>query len=192
MKMLFKAEILTIICIYIATCIPIAKQRFGKHIPAKITHATEGRLLLDNGAANTPSQEQRKRRFLSVRLEVIQGRSHADRIGIGSSSGDGSRRWLRRNGKEGTRLCQENVMCELKWEWACDKSVARIRLVKTENPSVRVSVNCKVCNQCWRCVACSSELCECIRCNKSNYKSPLDVLIYTECPRRKGQYGGKS
>jgi hypothetical protein len=49
MEMLFKARILTII--------PIVRQRLGKHIPAKRTHATERRLLLGNGAVNTLSQE---------------------------------------------------------------------------------------------------------------------------------------
>jgi hypothetical protein len=35
----------------IVTCIPIARQRVGKHFPT--THATIGRLLLGNGAVNT-------------------------------------------------------------------------------------------------------------------------------------------
>jgi hypothetical protein len=39
---------------------------------------------------------------------------------------------------------QEDFMCELTWEWDCDKSVARIRLVKTENTSAWVTVN-------WKC-----------------------------------------
>jgi hypothetical protein len=38
---------------YIVTCIPIASQRFRKHIPAKDTHAIEGHPLLGNGPANT-------------------------------------------------------------------------------------------------------------------------------------------
>jgi hypothetical protein len=33
---------------------------------------------------------------------------------IGSSSGDGSRRRLRRNGKKGVRLWKEDFMCHLK------------------------------------------------------------------------------
>jgi hypothetical protein len=36
----------------IVTCITIARQRVGKHIPAKHAHATIGRLLLGNGAVN--------------------------------------------------------------------------------------------------------------------------------------------
>jgi hypothetical protein len=46
---------------------------------------------------------------------------------------------------ERTRLFQEDIMCELKLQWDCDKSVARIRLVMTENPSVCATVNWKVC-----------------------------------------------
>jgi hypothetical protein len=36
-------------------------------------------------------------------------------------------------------------MCHLKFQCDCYKSVARIRLLKTENPSVCATVNCKVC-----------------------------------------------
>jgi hypothetical protein len=50
--------------------------------------------------------------------------------------GDGSGRWLRRNGKKWIRLCKEDSVCDLKLQWDCYKSVARIRLVKTENPIV--------------------------------------------------------
>jgi hypothetical protein len=39
--------------------IPIARQRLGKHIPAKRTRATEGRSLLGNGPENISPQQQR-------------------------------------------------------------------------------------------------------------------------------------
>jgi hypothetical protein len=50
----FVTYLLTLPRIIIVTCIPIARQRLGKHIPAKRTHATEGRPLLGNGPVNTP------------------------------------------------------------------------------------------------------------------------------------------
>jgi hypothetical protein len=40
--------------IYIMTCIPIASQRLGKHIPAKRMRATEEYPLLSNGPLDTP------------------------------------------------------------------------------------------------------------------------------------------
>jgi hypothetical protein len=49
------------------------------------------------------------------------------------------------NGKERIRRCKEDFMCDWKWQWDCYKSVAMIRLVKTENPSEYVTVNCEVC-----------------------------------------------
>jgi hypothetical protein len=52
--------------------------------------------------------------------------------------------WLKK-GKKGIRLCQEDYMCELKWQRDCIKPVSRIGLVKTENPSARVTVNWNVC-----------------------------------------------
>jgi hypothetical protein len=41
------------LCQYIVTCIPIARQRLGIHIPKKRTRATEGSPLLGNGPVNT-------------------------------------------------------------------------------------------------------------------------------------------
>jgi hypothetical protein len=50
-----------------------------------------------------------------------------------------------RNGKKGIILCQEDFVCGLKLRRDCDESVARIRLMKTENPSACGMVNYKVC-----------------------------------------------
>jgi hypothetical protein len=56
------------------------------------------------------------------------------------------RNWqLQMNGKKGIRLWKEDFMGDFKLQWDCDKSVARIRLVKAENPSACVTVNSKVC-----------------------------------------------
>jgi hypothetical protein len=41
-------------CHYNVTYVPIARQRLGKHIPAKHMYATEGCPLLGNGPVNMP------------------------------------------------------------------------------------------------------------------------------------------
>jgi hypothetical protein len=46
--------------IIIVRCIPIARQRVAKHIPATHAHATIGRLLLGNGAVNTAFNNRRR------------------------------------------------------------------------------------------------------------------------------------
>jgi hypothetical protein len=79
-----------------------------------------------------------------------------------------------RNGKKGIRLCQEDFTCDLKWQWDCDKSVARIRLVKAENPNVCVT-NWKVCR-----ILPVVPSCECIRFNKSNH--PIQNPTYISHP----------
>jgi hypothetical protein len=54
-------------------------------------------------------------------------------------------RQLQNNGMKGISLWKEDFMCDLKWQWDCYKSVAWMRLVKTENTSACVTVNCKLC-----------------------------------------------
>jgi hypothetical protein len=132
----------------IATCIPSARQRLGKHIPAW-ANASKNR---------TSIARQRSSKYASLSTEAVYSLGSVQNgykglfdstehllSRIEWSSGEGSRRWLRRNGKKGTRRCKENFICDLKWQWNCDKSVARIRLVKTENPSACATVNWKVC-----------------------------------------------
>jgi hypothetical protein len=41
--------------------------------------------------------------------------------------------------------CNFKTSCMLQLQWDCYKSVARIRLVKTEDTYMRVTVNCKIC-----------------------------------------------
>jgi hypothetical protein len=55
---------------YIVTCIPIARQRVGKHILATNEHATIGRLLLSYSAVNRLRQQYRLC-FRSVRAEWL-------------------------------------------------------------------------------------------------------------------------
>jgi hypothetical protein len=50
-----------------------------------------------------------------------------------------------KNGKKRIRQCKEDFMCDLKLQRNGYKSVIRIRLVMTENPSACVTVKCKVC-----------------------------------------------
>jgi hypothetical protein len=52
---------------------------------------------------------------------------------------------LQNSGKKGIRVCKKDFMCGLKWQWDCDNSVARIRLVNTENPSACATMNYKAC-----------------------------------------------
>jgi hypothetical protein len=145
---------------------PIARQRLGKHIPAG-SNARNNKTLLGNGSVNTPKtirdnrtrcfpwgpprgyitrsskgavscfQKLREFSWRTVHLSELLSRSV-------SSSRDGNQRWLRRNSKEGIRLWKEDFICDLKLHWNC-KSIVRIRLVKTENPSACVTVNCKMC-----------------------------------------------
>jgi hypothetical protein len=93
------------------------------------------------------------------------------------------RNWkLQNNGKQGMRLCKENFMRDLKWEWDWYKSVARIRLVKTENSSVCVMVNCKVCgNSVSPLIACIPEYCV-QDVNKSNRPNQSSVLYSRNNP----------
>jgi hypothetical protein len=88
----------------------------------------------------------------------------------GSSSGDGSRRWLRRNGKKCIRLSKYNFMYNLKLQRDGYKSVARIRPVKIENPSPCVTVNCKMCRSEIALYYLQPRVVNIrIRCNKSNH-----------------------
>jgi hypothetical protein len=106
--------------------------------PQESTRSTIGRLLLSNGTVNTPKTVRGNRRRCckwgppqgytmrsskgAVSCQKLREFSwriiHLSQLlsRMGSSSGDGSRRWLRRNDKKEIRLWKQDFMCDLKWE----------------------------------------------------------------------------
>jgi hypothetical protein len=52
---------------------------------------------------------------------------------------------IERNDRKEIKLCKEDFTCDLKLQCDCDASVARIRVVRTQNPSACETVNCNVC-----------------------------------------------
>jgi hypothetical protein len=112
------------------------RQLLGNNLvnifPREPTRATIGRLLLGNGSVNTPKtiRDNRRRCFPwgPPRVYITRSSKGAEVVVrswetsveeeiiwsvIGSSSGDVSRRWLRRNVKKWIRLCEEEFICDL-------------------------------------------------------------------------------
>jgi hypothetical protein len=117
---------------------PLPGNDWVNSSPRESTHAKIRRLLPGNGSVNTPKtiRDNRRRCFpwgpprgyitgsskgtvswCQKLTEFSWRRVHLSLLlsRIGSSSGDGSLRWLRRNGKKGIRQWQEDFMCDLKW-----------------------------------------------------------------------------
>jgi hypothetical protein len=107
----------------IVTYRPIARQRLGKHIPAEAYARNRTSIARQQISKQAFSTIQRLCFLLGPCRWVIkrQRRSFEFLSRIGSSSGDGSLRRLRRNGKKGIRLWKEDFMCDSKWQWDCYK-----------------------------------------------------------------------
>jgi hypothetical protein len=102
------------------TCITIARQRVGKHIPATQEHVKIGRLLLGNGAVNRLRQKYRLR-FPLGPCKVVIGELNSEagscrsRESCQKRTGSGLRNWqLQEMTRRELRLCEEDVMCALK------------------------------------------------------------------------------
>jgi hypothetical protein len=134
----------------IVTCIPIARQRVGKHIPATQAHATvKGDPLLYKRLVNTHSSQQKTVFFVGSvprsykRAQSEDGKKYT-RV-VESSRVESSELAAAEMVRKELGLWKEDIMCELMLQCHCDKSVERIWLVKTEIPSAWATVNCKVC-----------------------------------------------
>jgi hypothetical protein len=121
---------------------PIDRQRLDKHIPAG-ANARNNRTSIARQRISKQAFSTIERMFSawSVRRgykgtnkvfwvscyqklrEFSWRRVHLSQLSSrnGSSTGDGSPRWLRRNGKKGIRRWKEDFMCNLKWQWDCYK-----------------------------------------------------------------------
>jgi hypothetical protein len=78
-------------------------------------------------------------------LQEVFGRTVITVNGVEWSTQWWSRVGLELAAAEMARQCQEDFRCDLKLKLDCDKSLARIRLVKTQNPSVCAMISWKVC-----------------------------------------------
>jgi hypothetical protein len=137
----------------IVTCISIARQRLDKHISAETnsrnTRTSIVRQRISKHASLTikavfsawSMQSGYKKGVISEELLVRHWESSVEEVLIWGSCCQELGRVLEM-AVEGD---WEDFMCDLKLQWDGYKSVARIRLVKTKNPSACVTVNCKVC-----------------------------------------------
>jgi hypothetical protein len=125
---------------------PVARQGLGKHIPAE-AHTSNNRTPIARQWISKQAFSTTQRMFfLHGRCrDVIKGQRRSFELVVEN--------WVefwRRQSKvieknKWIRLCKEAFRCDLKLHWDGYESVARIRLVKTENPSACVTVN-------WKCV----------------------------------------
>jgi hypothetical protein len=132
---------------------PIARQRLGKHFPSRASG--------HNNKASITRQRISKHDSLTMEAVFPAWSLQSGYKGVfRRSSGEYSPvrdvsllpgdelgielSWqLQNKDEKGTRLWEESFMCDAKWD--CYKLVARIRLVKTENSSACVTVNCELC-----------------------------------------------
>jgi hypothetical protein len=141
------------------TCKLIARQRLGKHIPAG-ANGIESRTSIAR-------QRNCKQAFPTIKMlcflrgpckMVIRESSEAGRSSsevksrVSRRQSTGIWAWEQRNWFGSCRIMATNELDSakktsrvLQWPWDFYKSVARKRLVKTENPSACATVNCKVC-----------------------------------------------
>jgi hypothetical protein len=106
----------------IVTCIPIARQRLGKQLPAVNTL----RPFLYNGAANTPEtiRDNRRRCFPWCQCKLIRKENSAEQQSEESSFetpacrdtslGVEELNGVDKNGKKGIKRCNVGFMCDLK------------------------------------------------------------------------------
>jgi hypothetical protein len=144
---------------HIVICIPTARQRLGKHTPAaenaRDNKTSIARQLISKHSsltteavfsASSVQSGYKEVQNSSREVKSQVSRRRPARIWAWNFIVSSLRNWqLHNNGKTGVKLWEEDFMCDLKWQWDCYKSVARIRQVKTENPSACVTVSCKVC-----------------------------------------------
>jgi hypothetical protein len=153
---MFNIPSLSIPLAYTMTCILTARQRLGKHIPVR-ANACKNRTSIARQRINEHASLTIESLFsvgpvqngyMDVFGSIQQGRtgvveSNRDELespagrdmSLGAWNWIGQSLWnwqLQNNGKKGIRLWKEDFMCDLKLQWDCCKSVARIRLMNED------------------------------------------------------------
>jgi hypothetical protein len=120
----------------------ISRQQRGKHASSKI-QAVFSAWSVQSSYKNFSGVKSSRVSSQEVKSRVSRRQPAGIWAGVQRNWIESSvRNWqLQNNGKKGIRLCKEDSMCDLNLQWDSYKSVARIRLMKTEKPSECVTVN---------------------------------------------------